>query len=72
MKDKSNAFATISEKNVVPKHLPIITYQEKHYFVDIMLQEFRTVTPPIQQIEFIRFDSEQGREMCRVLCINKT
>lgn len=59
-----------NENASTPRMLPTMRFNGEEYFVDAHLREFRTKTPPIRPIEFIRFDSEQGRQMlseCEVL-----
>lgn len=40
--------------------MPTVRYKGREYFIDNRLDEFRTVTPPIRPIEFVRFESEKG------------
>ena len=44
----------------MPIRLPTVKYKGKEYYIDWRLQEFRPVEPPL---EFIRFDSDLGREI---------
>ena len=46
-----------------PRRLPTVHHDGDEYFVDVRLQQFRTVTPPLRHIEFIDFESERGRRM---------
>ena len=42
------------------RKLPTVRYQEKEYFMDNRLKEFRSVEPPI---EFIPFGSDLGKQI---------
>lgn len=44
-----------------PTALPIVRYQDKQYFVDLRLREFRDVSQPWQ---IVRFDEPLGQTMC--------
>jgi len=46
-----------------PKVLPVLWLGEKRYWIDLRLQEFRTVDPVL---ECIGFDSAEGRRLCRL------
>ena len=46
-----------------PRRLPTLRFEDSEYFIDNRLDEFRTVTPPIRPIEFVRFESEKGLQM---------
>jgi DNA-directed RNA polymerase subunit RPC12/RpoP len=48
---------------VGPRRLPTLRFGNDEYFIDNRLREFRTVTPPIRPIEFVRFDSKEGLRM---------
>jgi len=44
--------------------LTTMMYQDKEYYVDYRLNEFRPVNPPLA---FIPFTCEQGRDMVKVM-----
>ena len=48
-----------------PRRLPTLRFEDGEYFIDNRLDEFRTVTPPVRRIEFIRFESEKGLRMLK-------
>lgn len=45
------------------RRLATLRFEGDEYFIDNRLREFRTVTPPMRMIEFIRFESAKGRQM---------
>ncbi len=45
------------------RRLPTLRFEGDEYFIDNRLDDFRTVTPPIREIEFVRFGSAKGLRM---------
>ncbi len=45
-----------------PRVLPVVRYGPTRYFADLRLKQFRDIENPHN---FVDFDSEQGRLMCR-------
>ena len=43
--------------------MPVLWFEGGDYFIDNRLDEFRTVTPPLRPIEFVRFESVKGLRM---------
>ena len=52
-----------SRERAGPRRLPVVRLGGVAYFVDLRLREFRTVARPGELIEFIAFDSKEGRRM---------
>ena len=59
-----------SEGTDGPWVLPVVRYGTTQYFADLRLRQFRNVQNPH---EYLDFESEQGKEMCRrcgiVMCL---
>ena len=51
---------TNAHKQEGSRRLTTVRLEDGEYFIDNRLDEFRTVTPPIRPIEFIRFESTKG------------
>lgn len=45
------------------RRLPTLYFGGDAYFIDNRVREFRSVTPPIRRVEFIKFDEPRGRRM---------
>ncbi|MHC4103335.1 MAG: hypothetical protein ACYSR9_00235 [Planctomycetota bacterium] len=45
-----------------PKVLPVVQYGQIRYFADLRLRQFRDIGNPHNYVDF---DSEQGRAMCK-------
>ena len=52
----------MAKNKTYPHMLPIIVLHGTDYFIDLRLRQFREVTNPHN---FIDFDTETGRQMCR-------
>ena len=50
------------KKQTCPRMLPIVSLHGTDYFIDLRLRQFREVTNPHN---FIDFDTERGKQMCR-------
>ena len=51
------------------RRLPTVRFECDEYFIDNRLREFRSVTPPIRRVEFIKFDEPCGRRMLLEACV---
>jgi len=60
---------SMERKIVLPRRLPIVIWKGQQYFVDLRLEEFRSVSGPEHGIEFVDFDSPKGRRMWEELVL---